>query len=319
MQRRVFISLALTLPVGAVLGQSWPSRPIRVLVGFPPGGTTDILARLLQAPVAASLGQPLVVENKPGAGGLTSTVELVRATPDGHTIAFVVSTHASARALYANVPFDPVADIAPVALIGTLPLVLVVGAASELRSFEEFLAAARRRPGQISYASPGIGLAQHFSGELLKQRAGIDMAHVPYRGAAPAMNDLLGGQIEAGFVALPAALPFVRAQRLRPLAVTSATRADVLPDVPTVAESGFPGYAVTEWYGVVAPSGTPSHVVDRLSAVIHRALDTPELTRWAVENGVERGRLTPEQFREFLGREVEKLGSIARASGMRAE
>lgn len=319
MRRRAFLACLPALIPSLSRAQTWPSRPIRLLVGFPPGGTTDIFARLLQQPVGAALTQPVVVENRPGAGGITSTAELVQSAPDGHTLAFIVSTHASARALYRSLPFDPITDVAPVALVGTLPLALVVAAASPFRSLGDLVEAARRRPGQLNYATPGIGLAQHFAGELLKQRAGIDLVHVPYRGAGPAMNDLVGNQIETGFVAVPAALPFLATHRLRALAVTGATRAESLPDVPTIAELGFPGFVITEWYGVVAPARTPEAVVQRLNDVIRTALAAPDIVRWAQQNAVALGDMLPAAFASFVATEVGKLATIANQAGLRAE
>ena len=306
------------LATGAA-AQDWPSRPIRVVVGFAPGGAADAVGRRLQAPLQSAFGQPVAVENRTGASGAIAAVEVARAAPDGHTMGVVVSTLASLPAIRAGTQFDPLRDFTPVVLVGQLPLVLVAHPSLPATNLAELIALARREPGRLNYASPGAGLAHHFAGEMLKLRAGVEIAHVPYRGAAPALTDVVGGQVQLTFAAPPAVAGFIQGGQVRPIAITSSVRSSVMPDIPTVAESGLEGFDVTEWYGVVGPANLPEPIVRRLNATINASLETPEGTAWLRQNAVDRHHLTPEAFGAFIRNEIEKLGRIAREARISVE
>ncbi len=287
-----------------------------MLVGFPPGGTADILARKLQTPLAMRLGQSIIVENRTGAGGMTAALELVRSAPDGYTFELCVSTHASLAAINKKLPYDTERDFAPVVLIGSIPLVLIVSQKSSLTTLAELLAAARSKPGLLNYAFPGVGLSHQFAGELLKQLAGVDIQAVSYRGTGPALNDLISGAVEMTFATLPAVTGMISAGILRPLAITSAQRAESLPKVPTFAESGFPGLDVSEWFGIVAPANTPQSVIGRVNAETNTVALDPELQLWLKQNNVVRGTTTPDGFRHFISNEITKLSHIAAKAGI---
>ena len=296
--------------------EPWPSRQIRVLVGFAPGGTADILARKLQTPLSARLGQMIIIENRTGASGMTAAQEVVRSAPDGYTLGLVVSTHASLAAINKKMPYDTERDFAPVVFVGSIPLVLLVSQKSSFKSLPELLAAAKAKPGSLNYAFPGVGLSHHFAGELLKQRANVDIQAVSYRGTAPALTDVIGGAIEMTFGTLPAVMGAIGGGIVRPLAITAPRRAESLPDVPTVTELGFPDFDVSEWFGIVAPANTPSAVVSRLNAETNAVLLDPELQLWLKQNNVIQGTTTPDGFRNLVSEEIKKLSSIAAKAGI---
>ena len=295
---------------------SWPSRPIRLVVGFAPGGTADILARKLQTPLAARLGQSIIVENRTGAGGMNAAIEVARSAPDGYTLELCVSTHASLAAINKKLPYDTERDFAPAVFVGSIPLVLLVNQKSPFKTLPELLAAAKAKPGSLNYAFPGIGLSHHFAGELLKQRAAVDIQAVSYRGTAPALNDVIGGAVEMTFGTLPAVMGAIGGGIVRPLAITAPRRAESLPDVPTVAELGFPGFDVSEWFGIVAPASTPAAVIARVNAETNAVLLDPELQQWLKQNNVVRGATTPDGFRQFVSEEIKKLSQIAAKAGI---
>ena len=297
---------------------SWPSRPIRMLVGFAPGGTADILARKLQTPLSTRLGQTIVVENRPGAGGMTAAQEVARST-DGYTLGLCVSTHASLAAINKKLPYDTERDFVPVIFIGSIPLVLIVSQKSPFKTLPELLAAAKAKPRSLNYAFPGVGLSHHFAGELLKQRANADIQAISYRGTAPALNDVIGGAVEMTFGTLPAVMGAIGGGIVRPLAITAPKRAESLPDVPTVAELGFPGFDVSEWFGIVAPANTPQAVVTRVNAETNAVLLDPDLQLWLRQNNVVRGATTPDGFRQLIADEIKKLSQIATAAGISVE
>lgn len=300
------------------LKDSWPSRPVRLIVGFAPGGTADVLARKLQAPLSARLGQTVVVENRTGASGITAATEVARAT-DGHTFELAVSTHASLAAINKKLPYDTERDFAPVVFVGSIPLVLIVSQKSPYRNFGELIAAARAKPHTLNYAFPGIGLSHHFAGELLKQRANVDIQAVSYRGTAPALNDVIGGAVEMTFGTLPAVLGSIEGGTVRALAITAPQRAESLPQVPTVAELGFPGFDVSEWFGIVAPAATPPALVARLNAETNTVLGDGDLQAWLKQNNVMRGTTTPDGFRQLIVAEIKKLTQIAATAGISVE
>jgi tripartite-type tricarboxylate transporter receptor subunit TctC len=311
--------IATLAPVASPLRaqeSSWPSRPIRMLVGFAPGGTADILARKLQQPLSARLGQSIIVENRPGAGGMTAAVEVARATADGYTFELCVSTHASLAAINKKLPYDTERDFTPVVFVGSIPLVLIVSQKSAYKTLPEVLAAAKAKPGSLNYAFPGVGLSHHFAGELLKQQANVDIQAVSYRGTAPALNDVIGGAVEMTFGTLPAVMGAISGGIVRPLAITAPKRAESLPDVPTVAELGFPGFDVSEWFGIVAPANTPQAVVARLNTETNAVLRDPDLQLWLKQNNVMRGTMTADGFRQLISDEIKKLSQIAAKAGI---
>jgi tripartite-type tricarboxylate transporter receptor subunit TctC len=295
---------------------SWPSRPIKMLVGFAPGGTADILARKLQPSLAARLGQTIIVENRSGASGMTAASEVARSAPDGYTLQLTVSTHASLPAINKKMPYDTDRDFAPVVFIGSIPLVLIVNQKSPFKTLPELLAAAKAKPGSVNYAFPGVGLSHHLAGELLKQRANVEIQAVSYRGTAPALNDVLAGAVEMTFGTLPAVMGAINGGLVRPLAITALQRAKSLPDVPTMSELGFPGFDVSEWFGIVAPARTPDAIIARINNETNAVLRDPDLQRWLDENNVVRGTTTPDGFRQFISDEVKKFTQIAAKSGI---
>jgi tripartite-type tricarboxylate transporter receptor subunit TctC len=308
--------LAMATPAAA---QEWPSRPLRLLVGAAPGGLTDILARRLQEPLSAALGQTVVVENRPGASGVIATETMVRSN-DGHTISMVVSTHASALAIQQRLSFDPVRDVAPVVLIGRIPLLIAVNPQVPATNLAESVALARGRAGNpLAYATPGIALAQHFTGESLALRAGITLTHVPYRGAAPAINDVVAGNVPIGIISPASAAPLVADNRLRAIALSGTDRIALLPGVPTVAEQGFPGFEVNEWYGVAAPAAQPAAQVARLNRAVVDIMTQPANRAWLDSMAMQGGLGSPADFAAFIQSEIARLTQVARAANIRAE
>jgi tripartite-type tricarboxylate transporter receptor subunit TctC len=292
---------------------------VRFLVGFTPGGPSDILARALAAKLAEARGQPVVVENRPGAGGNLAAEVVAKSAPDGNTWLLgnnsILATNA---ALYAHLPFDPVKDFAPVALVAIQPNVLVVHPSLPARSVGELIAFAKAHPGKLNYASSGSGAAAHLSAELFKSMAGVDMVHVPYKGAQPALTDVIAGQCQLMFATSLSVIPYIKAGRLRALAVTTAQRAASLPRLPTVAET-LPGFEATTWHGVVVPSATPAHVVQQLNADINAALRQPDLRLRLESLGAEIAGGTPQDFAAYIAREIPKWTAVVKASGARAE
>jgi len=298
--------------------EAWPSRTIKLIVGFAPGGTADILARKLQGPLSTRLRQTLIVENRPGASGMTATLDVARSAADGYVIELVVSTHASLAAIDKKLPYDAERDFAPIVLIGSIPLVLIVGEKSPFTTLSELLAAAKAKPGALNYAFPGIGLSHQFAGELLKQQAGVDIQGIAYRGTAPALTDVIGGAVDMTFATLPAVMGAINGGIVRALAIAARKRADSLPNVPTFAELGFAGFDVSEWFGIVAPAHTPQAIVARLNAETNAVLSDPEPQLWLKQNNVTRGTTTPDGFRQFISAEISKLTAIAAKAGITA-
>ena len=316
MNRCVRFAALLTIAAYATIAaaQSYPDRAIRLLVPSPPGGGTDGISRLVASAVGEAEGWTIVVDNRAGAGGNIGMDAAAKSAPDGYTIVMGESANVAINPyLYKSLPFDPAKDVVPVALAGTVPLVLVVSSASKIDSVAALVSEARKR--KLSFASSGNGTVGHLVGETFKRAAGIDYLHVPYKGAGPVMTDLLGGQVDLHFASLPAALPLVKSGKLRALAVTSPKRAPQLPDVPTLAESGFPNFDFQVFYGVMAPAGTPSDRVARLNAAIERALATPALREKLTAIGVSVQPGSPEDFGKFLAGERRKFADAVKASG----
>jgi tripartite-type tricarboxylate transporter receptor subunit TctC len=295
---------------------AWPKGPLRLVVGFAPGGTADILARKLQGPLSARLGQTIIVENRTGAGGMLATVDVARAAPDGYNVELAVSSFASLAAISKKLPYDTERDFAPVVFVGSIPLVLIVNQKSPFKTLSELLAAAKAKPGSLNYAFPGVGLSHQFAGELLKLRANVAIQAISYRGTAPALTDVIAGHVDMTFGTLPAVMGAIGSGIVRPLAITAPRRAESLPEVPTIDELGFPGFDVREWFGIVAPANTPGAVVSRLNAETNTVLLDPALQLWLKENNVVRGTTSPDGFRQFIAEEIKKLSVIAAKAGI---
>lgn len=307
-----FIGLGLAFQVSAQ--QSYPNRPIKLLVPFTAGGGTDLLARILAQKMSENMGQQLVVENRPGGNTLIATEAVARAAPDGYTLILQTNNLAANPTLYrGKMKFDTLKDLAPVSLVAGNPHVLVVNPAFPARDFKEFIALAKAKPGTISFASAGSGTVNHLSGELLKMLAGIDIVHIPYKGSGSVMPDLLGGQVNSLFAAMPTVTNFIREKRLRALAVTTSRRFPGLPDVPTIAELGYPGYNFSSWFGILAPAGTPRPVVDRLQAEIVRALKDPSVLQKLGDYEIFGS--TPEEFASLIQVQIDKTAQIIKTSG----
>ena len=308
-------AFALCLFAGAVAAQSdYPSRPVRFIVPSPPAGGTDIVARVLASHFTNALGQQFYVENKPGAGNMIGIEAAARAAPDGYTLLMVASTLVLNSVLYKQVPYDPVRDFAPITLAATAPNILVVDPKLPINSLADLIAAAKAKPGALSYGTPGIGTSPHLCMELLKSMAGIDLTHVPYRGTAAAVTDVMGGQIAVAFATALTAKPLVDAGRLRALAVSGPQRVQALPDVPPVAQAGVPGYEAMQWYGLLAPAGTAAPTIERLHREAIVALRSREMKERLATDGAEPLGTTPAQFAAFIGRERDKWTRVRDAA-----
>ena len=315
------LALLLVAVSSAVWAQgTWPSRPIRFIVPFPPGGATDILARAAAQKLTEAWGQSVVVDNRPGAGGNIGSELVAKAAPDGYTLEMgTVGTHAINSSLYAKMPYDHVKDFTPIILVAGVPNVLEVNPELPVHSVAELIAYAKANPGKLNFASSGSGTSIHLSGELFKVMAGVQMTHIPYKGSAPAMQDLLGGQVQLMFDNLPPSLPQIKAGKLRALAVTTATRAPALPDVPTIAEAGLPGYESSSWFGLLAPTGTPRDIVVKLNAEIASWLATPEAREKLTAIGAIAMGGTPEDFARHIAAETTKWAGVVKASGAKVD
>ena len=321
--RRKFLHLAAgaaTLPAVSRIAraQTYPARPVRLIVGLAAGGGSDILARLIGHWLSERLGQQFVIENRPGAGSNIATQAVVTAAPDGYTLLLVEPANAINATLYDKLNFNFIRDIAPVASIVRAPNVMVVHPSFPAKTVFEFIAYAKANPGKINMGSPGNGSPNHMSGELFKAMAGLNIAHVPYRGGAPAMTDLLGGQIQVVFVTTAAAIEYIRAGTLRALAVTTARRSEVLPNIPTMGEF-LPGYEASTWWGVGVPKKTPTEIVEKLNKEINEALRDPKLKARFVDLGAEPMLMTPADFGKFIADETEKWGKVVKFAGIKPE
>jgi tripartite-type tricarboxylate transporter receptor subunit TctC len=321
--RRRFLHLAAgaaALPVASRIAsaQTYPTRPVRIIVGNPPGGGTDVMARLMGQRLSEHLGQPFVIENRPGAGSNTGTEAVVRAPPDGYTLLLATNGNAVNATLYDKLRFNFIRDITPVATISGVPNIMAVHPSFPAKTIPEFIAYARANPGRVNMASDGIGASGHVDGELFKIMAGVDLVHVAYRGAAPALTDLMGAQVQVMFATMPASIQYVRAGKLRALAVTTAARSEALPDVPAVAEF-VPGYEASTWYGVGAPKNTPAAIVDRLNKAINAALADPKLRARLADLGAEPMSMTPAEFEKFVADETEKWAKVIKFAGIKPQ
>jgi tripartite-type tricarboxylate transporter receptor subunit TctC len=318
LSRRTSLLLPALLALPRVArAQAFPQRPVILVSPWPAGGSNDTFSRLIGARIAPALGQPVVIENRPGATGTIGVGQVARAAPDGHTLVMGSSpTHATAQAIYPNLPYDPVRDFAPVTMVATVSNVLVVNPSVPARTVQDLIALAKQRPGALSFSSAGNGSSQHLSAEMFKVMTGVDMLHVPYRGAAPAIADILAGNVQLGFHNMPDVVGGVADGRLRALGVTGERRSAALPNVPTIAESGVPGYSAQVWFGVFAPAGTPRPIVDRLHAEISRAITDPEIKTKLDALGNEVSGLGPDDFGAFVRSEVTRWAEIARKANV---
>ncbi len=312
---------ALAAPRLAMAQGTWPDRPVRVVVPFTPGGSTDILARALAAELQEAFGQPFVIENRGGAGGTVGSEVVARAAPDGYTIMMGhIGTLAVNPSLYRGLSFDPVTAFAPIGLMAIVPNVLVVNARKlPVNNVQELIALAKARPNALSYGSGGNGSAAHTAMVAFNQATGTQMEHVPYRGTGPMMNDLLAGTIDLTLTGGPAALPAARAGLVRALGVSSLTRLSSAPDIPTIAEQGVTGFDATQWYGLVAPAGTPRPIIDRINAETKRIVTGPKLRPRLEAEGADASPGTPEEYRDFIARERTRWGELIRATNMRPD
>jgi tripartite-type tricarboxylate transporter receptor subunit TctC len=312
-------ALALALPTGAQ-APAYPTKPVRIVVPFPAGGATDILARAVAQKLSDTWGQAFVVDNRPGAGGNIGSELVAKSAPDGYTLEMgTVGTHAINASLYAKMPYDHVKDFAPIILVAGVPNVLVVHPSVPVNSVQELVAYAKANPGKLNFASSGSGTSIHLSGELFKVMAGVQMTHVPYKGSAPALSDLLGGQVQLMFDNLPPSLPQIKAGKLRALGVTSVARAPALPDTPTIAESGLPGFDASSWFGLLAPAGTPPAVIAKLNTEIAKWLVTPEAREKLIAIGANIAGGTPEDFARHIQAETAKWAKVVKESGAKVD
>lgn len=317
--RRVLPAL-LAAPSLALAQPGWPERPIRWVVNFPPGGAADTLSRLLAEHIGGRLGQPIVVENRPGAGGMVGAELVAKARGDAHLVIMSnAASHGIGPVLYPNVPYDPLADFSHVGMVGTFPSVLVVNPGVPAQSLAEFIALAKGRPGGLAFGTGGNGTMNHLIGVLLARAAGIELTHVPYRGSAPALADAIGGQIPAVMESLPIALPHLRANRLRALATSEATRDAALPEVPSFAEAGFPAVVSTNWFGFSTTAGTPAPVVERWRATLAEALADTRLRERFAGIGVVPGKLGQAEYTGFIGAELARWRGVIQAANVRPD
>jgi tripartite-type tricarboxylate transporter receptor subunit TctC len=316
-RRRALLALPLLAVSGVARAQAWPARPIRIVVPFPPGGTTDVVARLVSQRLGTVLGQSVVIENRAGAGGTVGSDAVAKSPPDGYMLVVSnIASHGVGPSVYRAMPYDSVRDFSHIALMAEVPSVLCVNAASPIRSFADFVAAAKARPGAITVASPGNGTSSHAKQEILKRSAGIDTIHVPYRGSGPMMNDLMAGAVDAMITTLVEA---GRNERFRLLAVTAARRVEGWPDVPTFPELGHPDLVASTWFGLSGPAGLPEPIVARLNAEVLAALASPEIAPRLVETGATPRRMSAAEYTAFIVSEVARWRAVAQAANMRAE
>ena len=321
---RISALLAATLAVaaGAVpsFAQTYPTKPVRFIYPYAPGGTTEFLARQIGTKLQQSLGQPFLIESKPGAGGNVGTDIVVKSPPDGYTILLGASGPLAINVtLFKSLPYDPTVDLVPIIHAASVPLVLVSNMSFQAKSVKELLDMLKAKPDNYPYASAGIGTPQHLSAELFKLMTGVKATHVPYKGSGPAVVDLIGGQVPFGFESMLVVLSQIKSGKLRAIAMTDSKRSPLLPDVPTVAEAGVPGYEAIAWYGVMAPKGTPAQIVSLLNTEMRKALTSPDVKAWLQEQGSSDVAGTPQQFRNFIKSEIAKWGRVVKASGASAD
>ncbi len=313
------LGFALVFCAAQALAQNYPSKPIKVLVGVPPGGPTDSVLRAISPELSEALGQPIVVENKPGASAVLATDATAKAAPDGYTLTFIYITHATNPTLMKSLPYDSLADLAPVTMVGRQSMVLLAHPSFPANNVKELIAAAKASPGKIDYGASDSGSAPHLAGELFKMMAGVDLTPVPYKGTAPAMTDLLAGHIPVMFVSNISALPHVKSGKLKALGVTGAQRTPQAPEIPTISESGLPGYEVYGWYGFAAPARTPRPVINRIYTEVAKLAQDPKMKARLANQGLELVGNTPEEFDAFIRAEIAKWSKVLKAAGIKSE
>lgn len=313
------LTVLMAMPTLAQTTNAWPTKPIKIIVGYSAGGATDVLARLVSVGMGNTLGQSIVVENRPGANSNVGAEIVARSTPDGYTLyAFSIANTINAT-LYPNLSYDPIKDFEPIGMIAKIPNILVVNPNLPVKTLAEYVRYAKDAKDGVTFASSGSGSSIHLSGEMFKMQAKIQMLHIPYKGSAPAVTDLLGGQVESMFDNAPSALPHIKAGKLRPIAVTSAQRSPFLPDVPTIAESGYPGFDVQSWFALVAPAGTPKPIITQLNAALNKALNSPEVRQRMQELAATPEPGSPEKMAAFEASEIKRWRDVVKASGAKAE
>jgi tripartite-type tricarboxylate transporter receptor subunit TctC len=310
---------AIAAPAPAQPVDAWPARPIRFILPFPPGGGTDILGRLIAERLTAGLGQPVVAENRGGAGGNVGAEAAAKSAPDGYTIVLVAPSLAISPSLYSKLNYDPVKDFAPVSLVATVPNVMVTNPEVPAKTLGEFIRLAKSKPGEMNFGSGGSGTSNHLAGELFNIVAGVKLVHVPYKGVNLAMNDVLSGRVQLVVIGVPATVPYIKAGRLRALALVAPQRSPVLPDVPTATEAGLPQFDVTTWYGILAPSGTPRPVVMRLNTELARIMHSSELKEKLDALATDPVTSTPEEFASLIRSEIAKWAAVVREAGLKAD
>lgn len=319
LSRRLLLALAAMACCGSALAQAWPAKPIRIVVPFPPGGGTDIIARETSQRVAKATGWTFVIDNKPGAGGNLGVDAVAKSAPDGYTVLFTLSSHTINPAIYAKLGFDTAKDFAPVGMVASLPQILVANTQFPANTVAELVALAKAKPDSISFASVGNGSPGHLAGELLKLRTGTQMTHVPYRGGGPAVTDVMGGQVPLLWVSIPAAAQFVKAGKLKALAVSTTKRSAAFPDVPTMQEAGVPDFDVDSWYAVFVPAKTPKPAVDRLNRVINTVVKEPEIRDKLLAQGSEGVGGTPEQLGKVVTTELVRWQKLAKEASIKVD
>jgi tripartite-type tricarboxylate transporter receptor subunit TctC len=320
--RRVALALMAALMIPLIAhAQAWPTRqPIKFVIPYPPGGASDVTARILGVKLSESLGQAVVIENRPGANGIIALESVAKAAPDGYTILMAnLGPNAINPVVYNKLPYDAIKDFAPITLTSVVPQIVVVAPALPIKSVQDLIAYAKANPGKLTFASAGNGASNHLSGELFNAMAGIKMVHVPYKGDAPGMTDVMSGAVGVAFPTAVAAMPHVKSGRLRAIAVTSAKRIASLPDVPTVAEAGLAGYEAVSWGGVMAPAGTPPEIINRFNVEINRILKLPDVAEKLSSLGAEIVGTTPDEFATYLKAEIAKWGKVARDNNVKLD
>ena len=312
-------ALAAAVAFAPAAAQPWPNRPVRMIVPFAPGGATDIIARTVAQKLSERLGQPVVIENKPGAGTTIGNAEVAKAKPDGYTLLFAPTPFVISQVVYPTLPYDPKKDFAPVSLLATSPFILVTNTAVPAKTVAELVALAKAKPGTMTFCSAGNGTVPHLSGELFKLRAGVDIVHVPYKGGGPAIVDLVGGQVNMMFATPIEVAQHVQAGRLNVLGATAKKRLAAFPNVPTLDESGYPGFEVASFFGVLAPAGTPPDIVNRLASDLAAVMDTPDVREKFAAQSAEANVQGPDAFAKFLDAERDKWADIVRRSGAKVD
>ena len=312
--------LALAFAAGAsAFAQTYPTKPVRLIIPFPPGGSNDVVGRLIAFQLSERLGKQVIADNQgAGAGGIIGTEAAARATPDGHTLLLISSAYAFGASMY-KLPYDPVSAFAPVALLGTGPVVLAVNAKLPVNTLQDLIALAKTKPGELNYASAGVGSFQHLASALFKLQSGLDIVHIPFKGGGPAMMDVIAGNTQIAIGSLIQTLPHIRTGRLKPLGVGSAKRVPALPDVPTISEAGVPGYEATNWWGIVAPAGTPRPVIERLHKELTVILASAETKKRFETEGGETAQMSSEEFGRFISAEIVKWAKVVKDAGIKPE